>query len=111
MTQPTIGRIVHYTLNEADAEAINRRRADFEAFQRSHKHPHEPGQPGATGHMAHVGNRAVAGQTYPAQVVRVFDPATTTANLQVALDGNDVYWATSRTEGEGAGHWRWPPRV
>jgi hypothetical protein len=109
--QPTIGRVVHYTLNNADAQAINVRRADFQAFQRSHAHPHEPGQPGATGHVAHVGNTAVAGQVFPATVVRVFDPSTTTANLQVLLDGNDTYWATSRVEGDTAGTWAWPARV
>jgi len=108
--QPTIGRIVHYTLNDADATAINVRRADFQAFQRSHAHPHEAGQPGATGHVAHVGNHAEAGQTYPAVVVRVFDPSVTTSNLQVLLDGNDTYWATSRLEGEGPGTWAWPAR-
>ncbi|MFI6909865.1 hypothetical protein ACIBKY_51995 [Nonomuraea sp. NPDC050394] len=105
---PSIGRIVHYTLSEQDAQAINRRREDFDAFQRSHAHPHEPGQPGATGHQAHVGNPVVAGLTFPAMIVRVF---TSSANLQVFLDGNDTYWATSRSEGEGASHWAWPPRV
>ncbi|KAB2384747.1 hypothetical protein [Actinomadura montaniterrae] len=109
--QPTIGRIVRYTLTEADADAINRRRADFEAFQRTILPPRVSGTGGATGHQAHVGNRAQAGQTYPAMVVRVFDPSATTANLQVSLDGNDTYWATSRTEGDGEGHWVWPPRV
>lgn len=108
--KPTLGRIVHYTLNEADAQAINRRRDDFQAFQRSHAHPHEPGQPGATGHQAHVGNAARVGQAYPAMVVCVFEGAAV-ANLQVYLDGNDSYWATSRREGEEPGTWMWPPRV
>jgi hypothetical protein len=31
---PSIGRIVHYILSDEDADAINRRRADFGAFQR-----------------------------------------------------------------------------
>lgn len=107
----TIGRIVHYMLTEQDAKSINVRRADFKAFEASHKHPHEPGTPNATGHIAHVGNHAEAGQVFPATVVRVFDPSTTTANLQVTLDGNDTYWATSVAEGEGQGRWSWPPRV
>jgi hypothetical protein len=63
---PTIGRIVHYTLDEHDAEAINR-------------------------------------------VVRTF--GGTAANLQVFLDGNDAYWATSRVEGSERGNWVWAPRV
>jgi hypothetical protein len=106
--KPTLGRIVLYKLGDADAQAINVRRADFEAFQRSHAQPHEPGQPGATGHVAHVGNHAEAGQVFPATVVRIFNPSV---NLQVHLDGNDIYWATSRVEGDGDGRWYWPERV
>ena len=105
--KPTIGRIVHYALTEQDAASINVRRADFRAFEAGHKHPHEAGQPGASGHIAHVGNHAEAGQVYPAMVVRCFDPSV---NLQVMLDGNDTYWATSRTEGDGPGYWAWPQR-
>lgn len=95
---PTIGLIVHYTLNEHDAEAINRRRQDA------------ADAPAAkTGFVAHVGNHASAGDTCPAMVVRTFGgPA---ANLQVVLDGNDTYWATSRVEGTDPGTWAWPPRV
>lgn len=100
--QPTIGRIVHYTLNAGDAEAINRRRKDFADSQSA---------AAATGFVGHVGNQAEAGQVYPAMVVRVFDPRATTANLQVLLDGNDSYWATSRTERDGEGGWAWPPRA
>ncbi|HZB28915.1 MAG TPA: hypothetical protein VE465_01995 [Streptosporangiaceae bacterium] len=108
---PTIGRTVLYKLTDQDAKAINVRRADFQAFQRSHAHPHEPGQPGATGHVAHVGNHAEGGQVYPAVVVRVFSPSDPYVNLQVSLDGNDAYWATSRVEGDENGQWSWPERV
>lgn len=108
---PTIGRIVHYQLTAQDAAAINVRRADFKAFEAGHAHPHEPGQPAATGHIAHIGNPTHEGDVYPATVVRVFDPASPATNLQVHLDGNDAYWATSRCEGEGPGFWSWPPRV
>lgn len=100
--QPTIGRIVHYTLAEQDVDAINRRRADFGG---------QPDGPGNEGFQGHVGNHARAGDVYPAMIVRVFDPRVTTANLQVFLDGNDTYWATSRTEGEGPCHWSWPVKV
>jgi len=100
--QPTIGRIVHYTLGAGDAEAINRRRKDFTDSQSASA---------GLGYVGHVGNHAEEGQVYPAVVVRVFDPSVTTANLQVQLDGNDTYWATSRTEGDGPGHWGWPARV
>ena len=97
--KPTIGRIVHYCLNEADAEAINRRRADFRTYEG-----------GNTGHVGHTGNSSAAGQYYAAIVVATFNGADV-ANLQVFLDGNDAYWATSRGEGSGEGQWTWPPRV
>ncbi len=111
--KPTIGRIVHYKLNAADAQAINKRRDDATAFLRATDPKAEPGMPGATGHQLHVGNRAEAGQIFPAQVVRVFDTEgeTGTSNLQVSLDGNDTYWATSRRTGEDEGTWAWPPRA
>lgn len=95
---PTLGRIVHYVLSEADAEAVNRRRDDFDTAT-----------PGHTGLQAHVGNRAEAGQVFPATVVRTFGGDA--ANLQVSLDGTDTYWATSRQEGDQPGTWCWPPRV
>jgi hypothetical protein len=108
---PTIGRIVHYRLTDADATAINKRRADFEAFRRTlaGSPEVESGTPGATGHMAHVGNHATAGDYLPAMVVATFGGDA--ANLQVFLDGNDTYWATSRPNGDGNGTWTWPPRA
>jgi hypothetical protein len=102
--QVTIGRMVHYTLSETDAEQINRRRKDFQAAQSASA---------GLGYVGHVGNQVQAGEAYPATVVRVFDPSSGTANLQVHLDGNDIYWATSRREGSPGetGCWIWPPRV
>jgi hypothetical protein len=106
---PTIGRIVLYKMGAGDADAINKRRADFRVYSVNHGRT-EAGQPGATGHVGHVGNEVTAGDVYPAVVVRVFDPSVTTANLQVLLDGTDTYWATSRTESPAEGHWMWPER-
>lgn len=83
---PTVGRILHYTLNDHDAEVINSRRVDDPT----------------------VGNTVHPGEDYPALVVRVWDPSV---NLQVLLDGRDSHWATSRLEGDEPGQWRWPPRV
>ncbi|MFC3988708.1 hypothetical protein [Actinoplanes siamensis] len=87
MPLPTVGRIVHYTLTQHDADAIQARRAE----------------------AVTTANMTGEGQTLPAVVVRTFGGDA--ANLQVLLDGPDTYWATSRTEGEGPGHWAWPPRA
>ena len=114
MSQPTpsVGRIVHYTLSQYDADAINKRRADYQLFRSNFSGPSEPGQDVADGHIAHIGNRASEGDVCPAMIVRVFGTSPeSAANLQVFLDGNDTYWATSRAAGADAGRWSWPERV
>jgi hypothetical protein len=89
--QPTVGRIVNYKLNEGDVAQID---ANLPI------------------HSSDVHRNAVkAGDVYPAKVVRVFDPSTSTVNLQVSLDGDCLYWATSRVEGDQPGQWAWPSRV
>lgn len=107
--KPSIGRIVHYRLGETDAQDINRRRHDFMAFTREYTRPDVPGNPGATGHVGHFGNAVKPGDVFPAMIVRIFpgNPHDV-ANLQVHLDGNDTFWATSRHEGEDRGEWAWP---
>lgn len=94
---PSICKIVQYTLSDQDAVLINKRRDDSFVSQ--------------TVHSAVVGNMARGGDVYPAIVVRVFEGGTEVngvCNLQVMLDGNDTYWATSRTEGAEPGNWHWP---
>lgn len=104
MIPPTIGRIVHYRLSEQDADEINRRRSHAALHMDEHR-------TAATGAQVHVGNTLQAGEVLPAMVVRVFD-GTIGANLQVFLDGNDAYWATSRGYSvQTEGCWFWPPRV
>jgi len=100
--KPSIGRIVHYRITEPEAEAINRRRRDFHESRSATDR---------TGFIGHVGNWAAEGDLFPAMVVRVWDEAQVTVNLQVFLDGNDTLWATSRAEGTEAGTWAWPERV
>jgi hypothetical protein len=113
--RPYTGARVLFELSDADAAEINLRRKDAEAYRRKtrrslfeEKSPTEPGDPGRTGHIAHRGNAAEQGQVFPALVVRDWDEPAGTVNLQVFLDGNDTYWATSRTPGDGPGTWRWP---
>lgn len=89
---PTIGRIVHYTLSEYDAEQVDRQ------------------QP-AVVDGRQVRNSVKAGDVLPALIVRVFDPSTILANLRVFLDGEGEYWVTSRHEGDREGQWSWPARV
>lgn len=117
----TICRMVVYTLTGDDAEKINRRRTEPGSIADRLRPPggEKPSWP--EGAQAHIGNAAAEGQQFPALVVNlgthplphgVGDPPI---NLQVFLDGNDVYWATSVKEDhskEGApGTWTWPARV
>ena len=89
--KPTIGRIVHYTLSQGDVDEINRQRRE-------------------AGSASKTGNFVEEGQVYPAIIVRVWETAAANLQLQVFLDGNDTYWATSREIGEGPGFAAWPAR-
>jgi hypothetical protein len=106
---PTIGRIVHYKLSEADAEQINRRREDAEANRVKVSRGFAPA---VTGSQKHIGNRAEAGQVYPMLIVRTWGSTPeSVVNGQVFLDGNDTLWVTSVGQGEGERRWVVPPRV
>jgi hypothetical protein len=78
---------VLYRLSDQDADTIEGRRQNEEPV------------------AGRRGNRANSHQQYPARVVAVFPNAGTSANLQVYLDGNDQYWATSAQKGDGPGQW------
>jgi len=112
--KPQVGSQVLYTLSSGDAEQINRRRRDADAYRRLHP-PAEAGHPGSTGFIAHYGNGASEGDVYPAVIVRAWNEIPGTSNLQVLLDGNDTYWATSRMlaaeQWPQPGCWIWPPRL
>lgn len=101
---PTIGRFVHYKLNSADAEKINKWRTDAGVSTDAGVELSSKG----LGRQIHVGNTVYTGQTFPAIVVRQVNEMV---NLQVLLDGNDTLWATSITEGDGERNWSWPPRT
>lgn len=86
-----IGSVVRYTLTEADASIINRRRTDSEQIARrlSQNPPQWP-----AGAQAHIGNQAKAGQVFPMLVTAIESKGGIVAyvNGQVSLDGNDVLW-------------------
>lgn len=101
---PTPGRVVLYTLSEDDAARINKRRDD--AIARAHEHK---ANPEVTGFQVHVGNRVDAGQQFPAMIVRAWGTTPeSAANIHVLLDGNDTFWATSVTAGDGPRRFIWP---
>lgn len=101
---PTIGRIVHYRVNEQDAEAINRRREHAKAHLDDHC-------VNANGVQIHVGNRVSAGDVFPMMITRVWgDTPESAVNGQLFLDGNDIYWVTSTQRGDALRMFSWPQR-
>lgn len=111
----TICRMVIYRLSFEDAEQINRRRTSGKEIAERMKTwvptdlaPEGEGKVHAwpAGAQAHIGERVAEGSEFPAIVVRVKTDGT--VNLQVLLDGNDVFWAEMVVEGNGPGMWRWP---
>jgi len=111
-TMPGLDELVFYMLDDADAEKITAWRENFAAFNAGmsgHKHPHRPGVPGSTGHIAHIGSPVRAGDVRPARVTMVPDPESGRLNLKVSLDGSDFYWATGVPHGDGPGQWTAAP--
>lgn len=110
MTGVSIGRIVHYTLSESDAQQINRRRTDGNSIRERMAAEKWP-----AGAQAHIGNYAQPGDEVPLLVVRVwpdeFGVGVPGVNGQAFLDGNDVLWVTSAKEGDEPGTWHWPEKV
>lgn len=84
---PTVARIVHYQLSEADVERINLHR----------------------GRCTVHANRSYVGDILPLLIVRVCPDGS--VNGQVFLDGDDTLWVTSVREGDDRGTWAWPARV
>lgn len=93
-----VGRTVLYKLSAYDADAINRRRDDARAANAGRAN---------SGYVVHTGNHVNAGDVFPALIVADWSHGTPggAKNLQVLLDGNDTYWATSRIEGDGECQW------
>lgn len=98
---PSPGRIVEYTLNALDAQAIYERREHSRWSNASRE---------SVG-IAY-GNLASVGDIYPMVIVRVWgDSEAAAVNGQVLLDGIDIHWVTSRVQGDAEGQWREFPRV
>lgn len=103
MPKPSIGRIVHYTLSEHDANLIKHRRQLAVALLA------DPGKaPGGT--VLAAGNGVSEGDVFPMVITRVWNEDPGTVNGQVLLDGNDALWVTSVMPGEGSCHYAWPTR-
>lgn len=108
---PSIGRVVHYVLNESDADHANRRRTDGATIRKMIAKMLWP-----AGAQAHIGNPARAGDVLPMMIVKVNDGGIGSVNGQVFLDGCDVLWVTSREQvgtdsTDKQGLWFEPPRV
>lgn len=89
--KPSIGRIVHYKLSQQDADNITARRNHPTALV--------------------IGNHVKAGDVFPMLITRVWgDTPESAVQGQVLLDGNDVLWATSVSEGDGERQYTWPSR-
>jgi hypothetical protein len=121
---PSIGRIVHYRLSAADAEAVNRRRTTRDSIVSRIADGKWP-----LGAQAHSGNSVHEGQVLPLVITQVWPEEYTGSarlahhlegtnydsafgvNGQVLLDGNDSLWVTSAPEHASLnGCWCWPPR-
>jgi hypothetical protein len=119
---PSLGRIVHYRLSADDVAQINRRRTTGASIADRMKleldrlnHERDEGVQAfawPAGAQAHIGNEAHEGDVFPMLIVAVWGTTPSSCvNGQVFLDGCDVFWALSRSVGDGPGTWSWPPRV
>lgn len=106
-SEPTVGRLVHYTLSRKDAEHANRRRVTTKSIA-----DRVNAGTWSVGAQAHIGNEVREGQVLPMIVVSVCFPGDDQGrvNGQVFLDGNDQLFVTSRPQGTEPGTWAWPPR-
>lgn len=84
--KPTVGRIIHYVVTEADRAHVDALRAEG---------------------IVHL-NPLSTQQHLPAIVIVPWSEET--VNAQVLLDGATVLWKTSIKHGTVPGTWHWPER-
>ena len=103
------GRCVYYVMGDQDAVAINRRRTTGQSIA-ARLATDPPSWP--AGAQAHIGNAVTAGDILPATVIRIWGSDSGCSNLREHLDGNDDYWATSRSYNQNKvpATWHWPDR-
>lgn len=101
MPRPSIGRIVHYRLNAAEAIEINRRREHAEKYL-------EQMRAERSGFQAHVGSEVENGDLVALTITQVWGKTTDLVSGQATLDGNDSLWVTDARQGAGDGQWDWP---
>ena len=91
---PSIGRIVHIRLSAGCAKNINMERSNLASHNK--------------------GNSVKEGDIFPMIITKLWtdDPNEFSAvNGQIFLDGNDIYHATSVTQGDSLGQWFEPTRI
>lgn len=110
--KPTIGRIVHYTLSDTDAQAVNRRRTTGKAIAERIPEGRWP-----VGAQAHIGRDVAAGEVYPMLITFVPAPKEnemTPVSGRVFLDGSDELQVRAEQVATGSsdanGLWQWPAR-
>jgi len=91
--KPFVGLIVLYALTAADAAAINSARNDARKRTTCDAFP--------LGSQRHEGNEVKDGEIVSGIIVNAwaFQPDSA-VNLKLFLDGNDDFWATSRSQGD-----------
>jgi hypothetical protein len=111
---PSIGRIVLYSLTFSDAKKINGRRVDgttVKLLKAAGKWP--------DGAQAHVGTHVQPYEIYPMIITRVRPhrdvPTLFLVSGQTFLNGSDTFWVEDVYQAEAGmpsmGCWSWPPRI
>jgi hypothetical protein len=108
--RPTIGRVVHFKLTNAQVDEIAGRRTTVASVQDRIK-----GGTWPVGIQAHIGAGNSEGDVLPMIITRIhldqFGPGIDGVSGQVFLDGNDSFWVENVAEGKGPGQWAWPARA